>query len=435
MSREASKARQVGMAGGFAVAFSVMVAVALLMMTASASLANSTLPAPVISSPPEGSYDNDGAFTLSGTAWANSTLHVFNASSGMKVGTLKVASSGNWGLDLTGLSEGKHAYKARVSTTYGLLSTWSNTRTVIVDTQAPAAPSITAPDEGASFFEDTPIVFSGRAEPNSTIELFEGTNFQGAVKADLSGNWSKVANVGQAGSYSFKAKARDLAGNVSPWSNTRTVIVPDTKPPAPPFIISPAEGNYDNDGSFTLSGTAEANSAVELFDGGRTLVVAVPVNASGEWAYDLRGVLDGPHSYTARATDTAGNVSAESHPRTVTVDTKAPAAPSITAPEDGRSVFEGATVRFSGTAEPNSTVELFEDDDSVGTTKADASGNWSLSLENISSYGGTYYNCDPGLSYSFKARATDLAGNVSGWSNTRSVGVMWRYPPKCDQAP
>jgi hypothetical protein len=142
MSKVASKMRQVGMARAFAVVFSVMVAVALLMTTASAALAATAPAAPVIVSPPEGSYDNDGAFTLSGTAKAYTFVQVFDASSGMKVGsTVNVNALGNWQLSLSGLSDGKHAYKARVyDKQYGVYSEWSNIRTVTVDTKAPAAP-------------------------------------------------------------------------------------------------------------------------------------------------------------------------------------------------------------------------------------------------------------------------------------------------------
>jgi hypothetical protein len=217
MGNEMSKARQVGMTRAFAVAFSVMVAVALLMTTANATLAVTAPPAPAISSPPEGSYDNDGAFTLSGTASLNTTVQVFDASSGKYVGTTKVGSGGNWGLALSGLSEGKHAYKARVYNIYGVFSAWSNTRTVTVDTKAPAAPSLSAPYEGK---------ISGTAEPSSTVELFKGTTSLGTVQADSQGNWSMAVVVSlQSDTYYFKARATDLAGNVSGWSNTRTITV------------------------------------------------------------------------------------------------------------------------------------------------------------------------------------------------------------------
>jgi hypothetical protein len=63
--------------------------------------------------------------------------------------------------------------------------------------------------------------------------------------------------------------------------------IQDKSAPAAPTITSPSEGGYDNDGSFTVSGTAEPNSIVELFDGGKSLQVDVLVAASGIWSVEL----------------------------------------------------------------------------------------------------------------------------------------------------
>jgi hypothetical protein len=240
MSEVASKARQVGMARAFAVAFSVMVAVALLMTMAGVAEAATAPAAPVIVSPPEGSYDNDGAFTLSGTAPAYTTVHVRDASSGIYMGSAKVGSSVDWELGLSGLSEGKHAYKARVYRSTDLaFSAWSNIRTVTVDTKAPVAPSITSPTEGSRLVENvcSEYGFSGTAEPGSTVELFEGTFRQSTVQADLSGNWNMLVKMNSLRTYYFEARATDIAGNVSGWSDTRTIeVVPnfDTSEAAEP---------------------------------------------------------------------------------------------------------------------------------------------------------------------------------------------------------
>jgi hypothetical protein len=231
MSEVASKAMQAGMARGFAVAFSVMVAVALLITTASATLAATAPPAPVIVSPPEGSYDNDGAFTLSGTAPTNSVVKVFEVVSGRTnyQGIAQVSATGEWALPLQGVGDGKHAYKAKVTDlASSLVSNWSNTRTVTVDTipGAPAAPYL------LPHFNDTPLgsggFASGTAEPNSKVELFVTdsamkTTSLGTVQADGQGNWSKEFPIStwEMGAYFFKARATDLAGNVSGWSEER----------------------------------------------------------------------------------------------------------------------------------------------------------------------------------------------------------------------
>jgi hypothetical protein len=41
----------------------------------------------------------------------------------------------------------------------------------------------------------------------------------------------------------------------------------DSTAPSTPIIADPTEGSYDTDGNFTISGTAEAGSTVERFEG------------------------------------------------------------------------------------------------------------------------------------------------------------------------
>ena len=70
--------------------------------------------------------------------------------------------------------------------------------------------------------------------------------------------------------------------------------------------------------TLTLTGTATANSTVEVFDGSTQLGTAA-VNSSGAWSYVASTLANGSHSFTA--TDTvAGNVSALSAVLSVTVD-------------------------------------------------------------------------------------------------------------------
>jgi hypothetical protein len=74
--------------------------------------------------------------------------------------------------------------------------------------------------------EDKVIYVSGTAEANCTVEILGGSNYKGESKTHVfSGNWGMEILVGQTGTYSIKARAKDFAGNVSGRSNTRTVNV------------------------------------------------------------------------------------------------------------------------------------------------------------------------------------------------------------------
>src|SRR6185369_8672463 len=85
-----------------------------------------------------------------------------------------------------------------------------------------------------------------------------------------------------------------------------------------------------NDNTLTLTGSAEANSTVKLYDG-TTFLGQVVANASGAWSYTTAALANGTRSITATATDVAGNTGVASAVLAVTIDTVAPTAPVISA--------------------------------------------------------------------------------------------------------
>ena len=133
------------------------------------------------------------------------------------------------------------------------------------------------------------------------------------------------------GSHTLEVRATttDPAGNPNPDPNppSRTWTV-DTTAPSVPLITSPSDNTYNADGNFTVSGTAEANSTVQLLEGTTSRGTAI-TNTSGTWSVDLSGVSEGSHSYKAKATDVAGNGSSESELLTVIVDKSAPTLESV----------------------------------------------------------------------------------------------------------
>ncbi|NVJ48728.1 MAG: MBG-2 domain-containing protein, partial [Cytophagia bacterium] len=121
-----------------------------------------------------------------------------------------------------------------------------------------------------------------------------------------------------------------------------------------------------------------------------------------------------------KATDAAGNESAESTALSVEVDVTAPNAPVVTgiSNDTGVSNSDGLAndddILIHGTAETNSTVEVFIDNTSVGTTNADTNGDWILDRSRDAMAENTY---------SITAKATDLAGNESAASSAFSLQI------------
>ena len=119
-----------------------------------------------------------------------------------------------------------------------------------------------------------------------------------------------------------------IAGNTSDATDA-VIITLDTGKPAKPAITTTAQSV--NTASFTLTGTAEVGSTVNLFRGAGTdsLGSATATATNGAWTITVT-LTDGANTITATATDHAGNVSTPSASVTITLDTGKPAKPAIT---------------------------------------------------------------------------------------------------------
>ncbi len=209
--------------------------------------------------------------------------------------------------------------------------------TLQIDTTAPAAPVIASDIINSN----NSVTFSGTAEAGSTVTVYDGTTSLGTTTANASGAWSFTTGTLASGTQTFSATATDAAGNTSASSNAIDPIIGQI---AAPTIVSfsPDSGTVGDDitnaTTLTLTGTATANSTVEVFDGSTELGTAA-VNASGAWSFVTGTLANGSHVFTA--TDTvAGDVSAASTVLTVTVDTVAPTVSSVAA--SGSGITSGA---------------------------------------------------------------------------------------------
>lgn len=114
--------------------------------------------------------------------------------------------------------------------------------------------------------------------------------------------------------------------------------------------------------------------------------------------------------YTAYTRDDAGLWSARTTRRATPA--AAPPAPTITDPANNTRDADGFFV-VRGTAQPGAMVRLYEGTARVDTDEADpVSGAWRMVVGEA-----------PEGSHSYRARATDAAGNASDWSNTLKVIV------------
>ena len=311
---------------------------------------------PKITSPQSNTYDNDGSFSVSGSAERGSTVELFEGTTSK--GTTKAeytradSSSGAWSIDLSEVSDGAHTYTAKATNVAGTSDASSPVR-ITVDTVKPSAPTIDSPADN-SYDTDGNISFDGHTEGGNTVKVYQdgATTAAGSKTTDsfFSTAWWHIYLTGvseQSTPHTFDVTATDAAGNESA---KRTVHV--TVNDSPPTITSPQNNTYYSDGSFSVSGSAEAGSTVELFEdttsrefeGGvlrhthsSTVESRGTIKAdssSGAWSIALSGVSEGPHTYFAKATGAGGNTSSASNSVTVTVEKAAPTVSDVY-PADG----------------------------------------------------------------------------------------------------
>ncbi|CAO3441367.1 hypothetical protein [Azospirillum endophyticum] len=238
-------------------------------------------------------------------------------------------------------------------------------KAIVIDTTAPGAP--TAPDmtagtdSGSSSTDNvtsnTTPTFTGTAEPNSTVTLYDtdGTTVLGTGTTDGSGNYSVTPTTALTpGTHTLTVKARDAAGNVSSVSGGLSVTIDTSAPAAPGTPVLPAAsdtGLSASDGitrttTPTITGTAEPNSTVTLYDtDGTTVLGTGTADGSGNYSVTPTTALSsGPHTLTVKATDAAGNVSTASPGLSVTVDTTAPTVTGVTSSTADGSYKAGDTI-------------------------------------------------------------------------------------------
>ncbi|MEA2744341.1 MAG: large repetitive protein, partial [Acetobacteraceae bacterium] len=380
------------------------------------------------------------AFTGTG-AEAGATVSLFDTDGTTVLGTVTAGSAGDWTIISAVLGGGAHTVTAKQTDVAGNVSAASVSLLVTVDTTAPVAPSrpnlIAASDNGVSNTDNITSIttpsFNGTAETGSTIALFDGAALIGSGVA-TGGAWSIAATTLVSGTHTITATATDVAGNVSGASVARLVTITPTAAPAAPsapdLIAASDSGTSSADNvtkitTPTFTGTgAQAGATVSLFNtNGTSVLGTATADSSGGWTITSVALARGAHTLTVKQT-IAGSVSAASASLVVTIDTAAPGTPSrpdlIAATDNGVSATDNitsiTTPTFSGTAEVGSTVTLFDGTTAIGSAVA-AAGVWTITTSPLAAG-----------AHGINAKATDLAGNLSGTSSSLAITIQTVAP-------
>ncbi len=388
---------------------------------------------------PQDGVTDDNTPTLKGTAEPDSTLEVF--ANGEKIGTTVVDHDGNWTFTPdTALADGEYSFTTVAVDAAGNRGLPSLPYDLIVDTRGELvkiehvtddAGSIVGELQNGGVTDDTTPTLSGQATPNTQVNIYDNGVLLGTVPVDANGQWTFTPDTPlNEGQHGFTATVVTPVGGESAPTPVFDLEIDTTAPGKPGadgnggidevddnvgLIQGPIEnGGYTDDTTPTLSGGGqEPGDKVTIIDNGKQIGEAI-VDESGNWSYTPDPALpDGDHDFTIIVTDPAGNASEESDPYKVIVDTQAPAAPAITSVYDDQgdqtgnlaqgSLTDDAQPDITGTAEPGSTVIIYDNGVEIGRAPVDETGQWTFTPTLPLANG----------SHDLTAKAEDKAGNIS----------------------
>jgi large repetitive protein len=278
----------------------------------------------------------------------------------------------------------------------------------IRDTQAPSAPSISAPSISPYISAGNTLTISGSCENESLVEL-SGSNSDSVVCSNS--NYTFSVSQSSDGSYGYNLKQTDLAGNAS--ATARQDWVRNSNVPPTPIISQPSTTLfYSSSGSLSISGSCTTGYTVNI-SGDMT---GSTVCSASLFQFNVNKSSDGTYQFDISQADLTGYSSGATH-LTWVKDTVAPPTPSVTSPGSSPVTNANNSINITGTCEPNASVSL---SGATSASQACSSGLYSFTVS--SSSDGTF---------TYTISQTDLAGN----SSLGTVGVTWIRDTTAPNAP
>lgn len=307
------------------------------------------------------------------------------------------------------------------------LNSVGSTSAVLVDAVTPSAPSTPdlalASDSGTSgtdnITSDTTPTFTGTAEANSTVTLYDsdGTTVLGTATADGTGAWTITSSTLSGGAHNITVKTTDAAGNTSAASSPLAITVDATAPSAVTLSTTSVADTAAINGSTVATLSATDNPGV-------TYALVAGANDTNNGSFTISGgnlqaaanLAAGTYNIRVQATDAAGNTTEQIFTITVT------AGPSVSSINRaaGSALTNATSVDFTVTF--NESVTGVDASDFALTTTGTAAG----SIASITGSGTTYTVTVNGLSGDGTLRL-DLDNSGTGIVNAGTQAITGGY--------
>ncbi|EHG1203015.1 Ig-like domain repeat protein [Salmonella enterica subsp. enterica serovar Paratyphi A] len=365
---------------------------------------------------------NNRALSVSGVGEAGSQVSIFV--DGKLVNVVMVEADGSWRAPILLQDDGTFNIHFSITDVAGNTQVSKN-YSVDVDSSTDF-PTLNLEDASNSGSLDDLItnhnkpVLVGTAEAGATIHIYVDEKIVANVLVLEDGTWSyQFDNALKDSEYSIRVVAEDPAGNTAESPRLLVTIDTSTFIDNPAMVAGSDNGIFSNDSitsqtrpTFSIFG--EMNQSVQIFIDG-VLVDTITVTDRNQVYRPESPLGDGSHSIYYVITDKAGNT-ATSKTLNFTIDTFNTTPVAIDSiggqtlaemtGSDGKIYITDTTrnLLFSGSAEPNSKIEIIINGLNVGEVWVNEKGHWQMSVNPL-------YFTEGQLDITVKS--TDRAGNVN----------------------
>ncbi|MBJ3625858.1 non-fimbrial adhesin SiiE [Salmonella sp. NW307] len=365
---------------------------------------------------------NNRALSVSGVGEAGSQVSIFV--DGKLVNVVMVEADGTWRAPILLQDDGTFNIHFSITDVAGNTEV-SKDYSVDVDSSTDF-PTLNLEDASNSGSLDDLItshnkpVLVGTAEAGATIHIYVDEKIVANVLVLEDGTWSyQFDNALKDGEYSIRVVAEDPAGNTAESPRLLVTIDTSTFIDNPVMMAGSDNGIFSNDSitsqtrpAFSIFG--EMNQSVQIFIDG-VLVDTITVTDRNQVYRPESPLGDGSHSIYYVITDKAGNT-ATSKTLNFTIDTLNTTPVAIDSiggqtlaemtGSDGKIYITDTTrnLLFSGSAEPNSKIEIIINGLNVGEVWVNDKGHWQMPVNPL-------YFTEGQLDITVKS--TDRAGNVN----------------------
>ncbi|EDN7247221.1 Ig-like domain repeat protein [Salmonella enterica subsp. enterica serovar Typhimurium] len=365
---------------------------------------------------------NNRALSVSGVGEAGSQVSIFV--DGKLVNVVMVEADGTWRAPILLQDDGTFNIHFSITDVAGNTEV-SKDYSVDVDSSTDF-PTLNLEDASNSGSLDDLItnhnkpVLVGTAEAGATIHIYVDEKIVANVLVLEDGTWSyQFDNALKDGEYAIRVVAEDPAGNTAESPRLLVTIDTSTFIDNPAMVAGSDNGIFSNDSitsqtrpTFSIFG--EMNQSVQIFIDG-VLVDTITVTDRNQVYRPESPLGDGSHSIYYVITDKAGNT-ATSKTLNFTIDTFNTTPVAIDSiggqtlaemtGSDGKIYITDTTrnLLFSGSAEPNSKIEIIINGLNVGEVWVNEKGHWQMPVNPL-------YFTEGQLDITVKS--TDRAGNVN----------------------